>query len=92
MIIRKKSYSRAGLIGNPSDGYFGKTIAFTFKNFCAEVVLYETPELEIQPNIRDHSRFGSLEALVDDVQLLAELMTVILSWCALPVRQGFLLN
>jgi len=69
MIIRKKSYPRAGLIGNPSDGYFGKTIAFTFSNFCAEVVLYETPELEILPNIRDHSRFDSLGALVDDVQL-----------------------
>ena len=28
MIIRQKSFARAGLIGNPSDGYFGKTIAF----------------------------------------------------------------
>jgi len=69
MIIRKKSYPRAGLIGNPSDGYFGKTIAFAFRNFCAEVILYETPELEILPNTRDHSRFTSLSALVDDVQL-----------------------
>jgi len=69
MIIRQKSYPRAGLIGNPSDGYFGKTIAFAFTNFCAEVVLYETPDLEILPNTRDHSRFASLSALVDDVQL-----------------------
>ncbi len=69
MIIRKKSYPRAGLIGNPSDGYFGKTIAFTFQNFSAEVVLYETPELEIMPNQRDHSRFGSIEALAADVQM-----------------------
>ena len=69
MIIRKQSYPRAGLIGNPSDGYFGKTIAFAFRNFCAEVILYETPELEILPNTRDHSRFTSLSALVDDVQL-----------------------
>ncbi len=69
MIIRKKSYPRAGLIGNPSDGYFGKTIAFTFQNFCAEVVLYETPELEILPNTRDHSRFNSVEDLVKDVGL-----------------------
>jgi glucuronokinase len=60
MIIRKKSYPRAGLIGNPSDGYFGKTVAFTFQNFCAEVVLYETPELEILPNPRDHSCFSSI--------------------------------
>jgi glucuronokinase len=69
MIIRKKSYPRAGLIGNPSDGYFGKTVAFTFQNFCAEVVLYETPELEILPNPRDHSCFSSISTLVDDVQL-----------------------
>jgi glucuronokinase len=69
MIIRKKSYPRAGFIGNPSDGYFGKTIAFTFQNFCAEVILYETPEIEILPNTRDHSRFESLDALVADVKL-----------------------
>ena len=69
MIIRKKSYPRAGLIGNPSDGYYGKTIAFTFKNFCAEVVLYETPELEILPNRRDHSRFNSIDELSEDVHL-----------------------
>ena len=39
MIIRTAAYARAGLIGNPSDGYFGKTIAFTFSNFFAEVLL-----------------------------------------------------
>ena len=27
----------------------GKTISFAFRNFCAKVVLYETPELEILP-------------------------------------------
>ena len=32
MIIREKAYPRAALIGNPSDGYFGKTIAFVFRN------------------------------------------------------------
>ena len=31
------SYPRAALIGNPSDGYFGKCIAFVFSNFEAEV-------------------------------------------------------
>ena len=39
MIIRTKAYPRAALIGNPSDGYFGKTIAFTFSDFAAEVTL-----------------------------------------------------
>ena len=67
MIITKRAFPRAALIGNPSDGYFGKTIAFTFSNFYAEVILYETPEIEIMPNIRDHSRFANLDNLVHDV-------------------------
>lgn len=68
MIIHTKSYPRAGLIGNPSDGYFGKTIAFTFANFAAEVILYQTPELEIIPAARDHSRFQSIRQLATDVR------------------------
>lgn len=67
MIIRRKAYPRVGLVGNPSDGYYGKTIAFSFSNFCAQVVLYETPALEILPNVRDHSRFASIHALAEDV-------------------------
>jgi glucuronokinase len=69
MIIRTQAFARAGLIGNPSDGYFGKTISFIVRNFRAEVVLYETPELEILPNSRDQSNFVSLAALAEDVQL-----------------------
>lgn len=68
MLIRKKAFARAGLVGNPSDGYFGKTISFTIRNFCAEVTLYETPELCIEPTERDHSVFGSIEALARDVR------------------------
>jgi glucuronokinase len=68
MIIRRKSYPRAGLVGNPSDGYFGKTIAFVFKEFHAEVVLYESPELTIQPNTRDHSIFNNIHQLAKDVR------------------------
>jgi len=69
MIIRKQAHPRAALVGNPSDGYFGKTIAFTFTNFQAEVVLYETPKLEIRPSERDHSKFDSIAGLVEDVHL-----------------------
>jgi len=68
MIINTIAYPRAALIGNPSDGYNGKTIAFTFKNFRAEVMLYQTPELEILPNQIDHSVFGSIGHLVRDVK------------------------
>ncbi len=69
MIIRTTAYPRAALIGNPSDGYYGKTIAFTFSNFSARVTLYESPELEIVPSRRDGSVFSSIGALHNDVRL-----------------------
>jgi glucuronokinase len=68
MIIRERSYPRAGLIGNPSDGYHGKTISFLFRNFSAEVTLWETPELELQPTRRDLSHYESIRHLAEDVR------------------------
>ena len=68
MIIRTQAFARAGLVGNPSDGYFGKTISFVVRNFRAEVVLYESPELEILPNTRDHSKFAGISQLAEDVR------------------------
>jgi glucuronokinase len=68
MLISTKAYARAGLVGNPSDGYFGKTISFIIRNYCAEVTLFETPELTIEPNERDHSSFGSIDSLARDVR------------------------
>ncbi len=67
MVIRKKAFARAGLVGNPSDGYFGKTISFIIRDFHAEVTLFETPELTIEPNERDHSVFPSIGQLAKDV-------------------------
>ncbi len=68
MLVSTKAYARAGLVGNPSDGYFGKTISFIIRNYCADVTLFETPELTIEPNERDHSVFGSIDALARDVR------------------------
>ncbi len=65
--ITSRAYARVGLIGNPSDGYFGKTISFVFRNFYAEVTLDQTPNLEIMGNDRDRSTFKSMEELADDV-------------------------
>lgn len=67
MIIKTTSYPRAALIGNPSDGYFGKTIAFTYANFQADITLYPTDELRILPGQRDVSRYGSIASLNEDV-------------------------
>ncbi len=69
MIIRTSAPARAALIGNPSDGYFGKTISFAFSDFKAEVTLWESPDLTILPTRRDGLRYDSLDALVQDVSL-----------------------
>jgi glucuronokinase len=68
MIIRCKAYPRAGLIGNPSDGYHGRTISFTFDNFFAEVVLYPSTELELLPGPRDRTVFDGLEGLSESIE------------------------
>jgi len=68
-LIRTRAYARAGLLGNPSDGYFGKTISLPVRNFWAEVVLYEWPELEIVLARQDRCSFNSLGELCEDVKL-----------------------
>ncbi len=65
MITSEVAYARSGLVGNPSDIFNGKTMAFLFDRFKAEVILYESPELHIKPNSRDITLFGSIEELVD---------------------------
>jgi glucuronokinase len=63
------AYARAGLIGNPSDGYFGKTISISVRNFAAKVSLYESSELEIVPSFQDRFKYRSVRDLVDDVKV-----------------------
>ncbi len=68
-IIRQQGFARAGLIGNPSDGYHGKTISFLVKDFHADVILYEWEDLELILSQEDRSRFGSVRELARDVRL-----------------------
>jgi glucuronokinase len=67
VIIKTRTPARAGLIGNPSDGFNGVTIAFTFDAFWAEVNLWESPELEIRGWERDKVNFESIGDLVHNV-------------------------
>ena len=69
MIITALAYARAGLVGNPSDGYFGKTIAFILRNFNATVKLWESPHFEILPTHGDLARFDSVNAFLKDQRL-----------------------
>lgn len=68
MACEATSYARAGLIGNPSDGYYGKTISFVIRDFAAKVSLYESPEIEIVPSLQDRSKYKSAADLYDDVK------------------------
>lgn len=69
MIIEQRAFARAGLLGNPSDGYFGKTISISVRNFGAHVSLYESPELQIEPQIEDTNTYRNIYHLVESVQL-----------------------
>jgi glucuronokinase len=68
-IIRKRAYARAGLLGNPSDGYNGKTISIIVRNFWAEVVMYEWDSVDIVQSRDDRARFRSIHDLAQDVRL-----------------------
>jgi hypothetical protein len=35
--VTRRSYARVGLLGNPSDGYHGRTISVLIENYFAEV-------------------------------------------------------
>jgi glucuronokinase len=69
LILRRQAYARAGLVGNPSDGYHGKTVSLSVRNFRAEVVLYEWEDVELVWTEQDQSRFRSVHDLVRDVKL-----------------------
>ena len=68
-LTRKRAYARAGLLGNPSDGYHGKTISISVRNYWAEVVLYEWDAVEIVLADDDRAKFDSVYELARDVRL-----------------------
>jgi glucuronokinase len=69
MTVRTQAFARAGLLGNPSDGYFGKIIAISVKNFSAEVWLEESEELRILPGKQDEDIFSGISGLVERTRL-----------------------
>jgi glucuronokinase len=68
-LTRKRAFARAGLLGNPSDGYNGKTISFSVRNYWAEVVLYEWDAVEIVLADDDRAKFETVHELARDVRL-----------------------
>ncbi len=69
MIIETRAFARAGLLGNPSDGYFGKTISVSIRNFGARILLYESPELIIEEQAFNENQYRNMYQLVESVKL-----------------------
>ncbi|CAM8995399.1 unnamed protein product [Rhodiola kirilowii] len=89
--IEHEVYARIGLLGNPSDVYFGRTISFSLSNFSAKVLLEPSEKLIIEPHpTHDLMHFDSLDHLVHrlenegyygGVRLLMSICKVFLKHC-----------
>ncbi len=62
-MIETYAYARAGFLGNPSDGYYGKTVALLVRNFRARVLIFPSAKLEIRPSKADIPVFENLDDL-----------------------------
>jgi glucuronokinase len=90
-MIETYAYARAGLLGNPSDGYFGKTIALIARNFRARVLLYPSARLEIKASKADMPLFESLDDLYattrwrgyyGGIRIIQALIVRLMDYCA----------
>ena len=58
--VTAHAFSRAGLLGNPSDGYGGKAIALSLYEFRARVTVRAADRFAILPGADDALEFDSL--------------------------------
>jgi glucuronokinase len=69
LIVEERAYARAGFLGNPSDGYYGKTISISVKNFGAHISLYQSPELIIESQPEDINTYKNIHTLVERIKM-----------------------
>ena len=62
-----RAFARAGLLGNPSDGYGGRTISLILRNFEAVVTLEESSDLRIEPRREDHDHYRDIDHLISTI-------------------------
>jgi len=67
--METSAHARAGLLGNPSDGYFGKVIAVCVRNFAATVSLRESRRLRIRESGSDAPVYRDVADLHDQIEL-----------------------
>jgi glucuronokinase len=69
MTIESEAYARAGLLGNPSDGYFGRVIAIVVRNFKAWVTLRESDEIRIEAPGQDINAWKDAPDFIEKINL-----------------------
>jgi len=62
LTIEGTAHARAGLLGNPGDGYGGRVLAFTVANFTARVTMKPANHLILGPVTTDDFEFPDLQA------------------------------
>jgi glucuronokinase len=90
--IQAKAFARAGLLGNPSDGYFGKTISITLADFSAQVALDQSDELRIEIHDHDQNSYGSIDELAHNVNLYGYYGTERLLKAAIKKFHGYCIS
>ena len=69
MVVEAHAYARAGVLGNPSDGYYGRIIAVTVGNFSAHVTLEESERIAILPSESDGITFDDMASLAENIRI-----------------------
>jgi glucuronokinase len=65
MVIRRTAYARAGLAGNPSDGYHGRTLSTVIQNYRATATVSPAEALRVDAGAQEEGlQFADLSALV----------------------------
>jgi len=66
-VVQGHAFARAGVLGNPSDAYFGRSLAVILRNFQATVTLEESHHLRIEPEREEQDVFRTMDELAESV-------------------------
>jgi glucuronokinase len=68
-MIEQRCYARVGILGNPSDGYAGKTLSSTIENFGATIRVKKHGTVRFEPNpIGDQNEFTGFEDFLSSIK------------------------
>jgi len=69
MVIQREAYARAGLAGNPSDGYYGRTVSTVVRDYHATATIGPADEVRLDSaSSEDPLRFTNLSQLAAHVE------------------------